>query len=151
MNTCRNRNARLTKYPKIFERTYWNGHGGGSNPQIIENRNNFVEEFDIVSWINPTNPKTWKPPLRGNRFKNEVNPEYPDNATFDHFEFYKRRGKLGYVAIFSPYHDRTPDYPYYQAIIDLGYRHYHSRLYNMGDENHKCPTYYVLVPYTKPK
>ena len=89
--------------------------------------------------------------MRGNRFKNEVNPEYPSNHTFDHFEFYKRRGGLGYVAIFSPYHDRTPGYPYYQAMIDLGYKKYHSHLYNLPNENMTCPTYYVLVPYTKPK
>ena len=143
-------NARKTKYPKIFESTYWDGHDGGSHPQIIVNRNNFVEEFDIVSWMEPENPKTLKPPLRGNRFKNEVNPEYPWNHTFDHFELYKRKGKLGYVAVFSRYHDIHPNNEYYQNVIDLGYKQY-SQLYNISDEDQECPTYYLLVPYTKPK
>jgi len=133
-------NARRTKYPKIFESTYWDGHDGGSDPQIIVNRNNFVEEFDIVSWKSNR--------LRGNRFKNEVNPEYPGNHTFDHFEFYKRKGTLGYVAVFSPYHAIHPNHEYYQNVIDLGYRQY-SQLYDIGGENMECPTYYLLVPYNE--
>ena len=143
-------NAELTEHPKIFRQTYWNGHCFGSHPEIIHNRNKFVEEFQIERFVPANNPKTLKPPLRGNRFETEVNPD-PSGITFDHFEMYKRKGNLGYVAIFSRYHDVTPKHKYHQEMIDLGYTKYHRHLYCMPNENMTCPTYILLVPKTKPR
>ena len=45
--------AELTKYPKIFKNIYWGvsdseGNEGPSSDEIIENRNAFVEEFNII-------------------------------------------------------------------------------------------------------
>ena len=66
-------NASLTKYPEIFEGTYWNRHAGGWDPVIIENRNRFVEEYNIKRKVNIS----YKRPLGKKRFESEINPEYP--------------------------------------------------------------------------
>ena len=135
-------NSGLTKYPKIFQNTYWDAHAGGSDPSIIYNRNKFVEEFDIKRFINISDKRL---PLGKKRFKNEINPEYPQNATFDHFELYERNGGLGMVAVFSPYHEVNPKKEYYQQMIDMGYKKYR-RLYTTGCEDMKCPTYILVIP-----
>ena len=131
--------------PEVFQGTYFAGSCFASNPDLIRNRIDFMKEFKIVAAITGENS------LRGNRFKNEVNPEYPDNCTFDHFEFYEREGNLGYVAIFSTYHDVSPSNEYYEQVNQLGYKKYRMSLYCLPSEDHSCPTYILLVPKTKPK
>ena len=136
-------NASLTKYPEIFEGTYWNRHAGGWDPVIIENRNRFVEEYNIKRKVNIS----YKRPLGKKRFESEINPEYPGNSTFDHFELYEREGKLGYVAIFSRYADLNPMIKGHQQAIDMGYKKY-LRLYDTGCESSQmtCPTYILAIP-----
>ena len=144
-------NADKTKYPNIFSGAYWTNNGAGDDPEIIANRNNFVEEFDIVSAQDHK--------LRGRRFENEVAPPAVVSSMslkFDHFEFYKRRDNLGYIAIISPYHEIKKDTPEFEKIInELGYKKYHSNLYNTmvvrEDGLFTCPTYYLEVPYLKPR
>lgn len=137
--------------PEVFQSVYWAGSCFASNPDVIHNRIDFMKEFKIVAAMPPPNPITGESPLRGNRFKNEVNPEHPGNHTFDHFEFYEREGDLGYVAIFSPYHDVSPSNEYYEQVNQLGYKKYRMSLYCLPSEDHSCPTYILLVPKTKPK
>lgn len=134
-------NAALTKYPEIFQNTYWNRNVLGGDPEIIKNRNLFVEEYNIKCKVNIS----YKRPLGKKRFETEINPEYPQNYAFDHFELYKRKGDLGYVAIFSRYHDLSPTNKYYQQVIDMGYKKYR-RLYNTGSEDMNCPTYILAIP-----
>lgn len=38
-----------TKYPKVFARCYWGNHRGCLDDEIIRNRNNFVEKYDLSS------------------------------------------------------------------------------------------------------
>ena len=138
--------------PDVFKGSYWYRTWMSSDPDTIHNRIKFKEEFKIVGSIPYHNPKTGKPPLRGNRFKNEVNPEYPEHDHYlDHFEFYQREGDLGYVAIFSPYHDVSSWNKYYKEINEYGYKKYHMSLYHTPSEYHSLPTYILLVPKTKPK
>ena len=134
-------NASLTKYPKIFGGTYWNRNVFGGDPEIIKNRNLFVEEYNIKRKVNIS----YKRPLGKKRFESEINPEYPGNSTFDHFELYERKGDLGYVAIFSRYCDLNPMIKGHQQPIDMGYRKYR-RLYNTGSEDMSCPTYILAIP-----
>tara|TARA_B100000900_G_C20239760_1_gene577382 strand:+ start:133 stop:573 length:441 start_codon:yes stop_codon:yes gene_type:complete len=132
--------------PEVFQGTKFANTCYASNPDIIRNRIDFKEEFKIVDAVPPPNPITGENSLRGDRFKNEVNPEYPYNFTFDHFEFYEREGDLGYVAIFSPYHDVSPSDEYYEQVNQLGYKKYRMSLYCLPSEGHSCPTYILLVP-----
>ena len=135
-------NASLTEYPKIFQDTYWNRNAFGGVPEIIKNRNLFVEEYNIKCQVHPSYKRM---PLGKKRFQTEINPEWPSNQTFDHFELYKRKGDLGYVAIFSRYHDLNPENKDHQQAIDMGYRRYR-RLYNTGSEDMNCPTYILAIP-----
>lgn len=84
MNTY---NSKLTTNKKIFENTYW-GHNCNSNLDILENRNNFIEEFNIVKNINTNIPE-------------KIYKEF-DNVRTDHTEIYKTKNKE-YVLVNSPY------------------------------------------------
>ena len=142
-------NADKTNYPDIFSGAYWTNNQAGDDPEIIANRNDFIEEFDIVSAQDHK--------LRGNRFVNEVMSRVAESMPkFDHFEFYKRRDQMGYIAIISPYHEIKEDTPEFEEIINkLGYKKYHSNLYNTKkvreDGLFTCPTYYLEVPYLRPR
>jgi hypothetical protein len=41
------RNSKLTNYFNIFDGTYWGAYSD-ADPEIIDNRNKFVEEFNII-------------------------------------------------------------------------------------------------------
>ena len=129
------RNHTKTIHSGIFKKTLW-GEGDQADDNIIVNRNNFVTEFDIVSKKDHT--------LRGRRFRNEVHPINLGHA-MDHFEFYKRSGTEGYVALFSLYGPSDgPDERFpIQILLDMGYRKYH-QLYNSG-----AVTYIKEVSYNR--
>ena len=125
-------------------------HGGfchDYNDSILENRKFFKDEFDLLERRCSFYGKT--PFGLRNRFKKEINPEWPGNFTFDHFELYERRGKKGFVSIFSPYGGLLECNTYYQEAIDLGYKQYHSNLYSTDGDDIICPTYYKLIPFKK--
>ena len=132
------KNFERTQNPKLWELTKVGNHTTGEQ-ELIDNLNRFVEDLNIVG------VKDHK--LRGNRFKNEVNP-WTDFSNMDHFAFFKRGGKLGYVAIFSPYSGvkegaRT-------KIEEYGYQRYETNLYALDAPPHfMCPTMYKLIPYNK--
>ena len=134
-------------YDPIFEPTYWAGSGYSNNEQLCINRNNFKQEFNIKGLRNDN----YKTPfgLGNKRFREEVNPEYPGNSTFDHFELYEINDKQGYVAIFSPYHSINDKDEYYNDIIKMGYKKYHSNLYSIRTQCHECPTYYKIIQNKK--
>ena len=71
-------NYKYTKYPDIFKRYTW-GISSGLKPddQIIKNRNNFVEEYDISF-----NRHKWSP----KKFYKHFNPE--SDIFYDHKECY---------------------------------------------------------------
>ncbi len=76
-----------TAYPEIFSKVYW-GHFKSIDTDIIQNRNDFVKEYDIQR-VNK------KLPIILN------NPSFC-SSKYDHFEMYETRSG-GCVVITSPY------------------------------------------------
>ena len=128
-------NAERTAYQKVFSQVRW-GRGDLAEDEIIQNRDDFVTEFNISKR---------KVDLPGKRMNNEVHPVWPNiwlgNFKTDHFEMYQKKDKAGYVALFSNYGKM----PLPQVLIDLGYKLY-KPLYT-GD----AMTYLVEIPHLKPK
>ena len=101
-------NYDLTKYPKIFKSTYWGGfkHHRTDNPEIIENRNAFVEEFRLEE----RGVKVSKL-INNNALRRKVLMKYFHDKEgvfkdFDHKEVYMI-DSMNYVIIFSPYSATT--------------------------------------------
>ena len=134
-------NSELTNYFNIFNRTYW-GAGGCADDEIIDNRNKFVEEFNIIK-SNRNIP---------NYILTQLNPEYIckvfnkdcyfytknnlDNIQYlidnnikknfhtDHLEYYESKDL--WIGIFSPYRMNEEDHEY---ALNFGYELY-NKLYN---------------------
>ena len=102
----RNTLAGLTKYEKIFERTYWGSSLSSSlslsgvlsslssiNKEVIENRNKFVEEHNIVG--------KWNAPHSFNEYWNDIQSADSD-VDLDHLELYKT-DRRSIIIVISPY------------------------------------------------
>ena len=93
-----------TKYPQIFERTYWGRFDVESNlrdDEIIENRNAFVEEFDIVKRYHPAY---------------SVSLHNTSKFPVDHAEYYMTSDKK-VIFINSPYGQKSiPDMTVYKKL-----------------------------------
>jgi len=116
-----------------------------TNQELVKSRIKFLEEFNIKKRRFNGEHKT-PYGLKG-RFEKEVRPNnesgYP--CDLDHFEFYERKDKLGFVAIFSPYSDKLYEWlEDHKIALDLGYVKYHSNLYDTQGS-----TYYKLIPHKK--
>jgi len=83
-----------TKYPKIYACSYW-GHfkNEDESPEIIDNRNNFITEFNIKAYYNM--PKYMYR-------KHEKMMDYNTKFSIDHIETYKTRDNKS-VIVNSPY------------------------------------------------
>ena len=121
----------LTKYPQIFN-CYWGNFETDhiydvSTRRIVENRNNFITEFNIINAAKfPTTKQIQANILSG--FKDDV---YDINTTyFDHIECYYTLDDK-YVLISSPY--INIDYPeydeYVKFYIQRGFKEY-NKLYS---------------------
>lgn len=100
MTSCNGtHNYKLTNSPYIFKNSYW-GSNINADSNIIENRNTFVQEFDI---------KRYNERLR----EHMTLLENQDTTTFDHVEIYNTMdGKL--ILISSPYGNHNhAKYEYY--------------------------------------
>jgi hypothetical protein len=137
-------NGKATKYPKIFNYHYWcKGTYEDTEDEkvIINNRNLFVEEFNIkkTSKKQPNYIYTqlrmdelgafshWKNEKLIYEFKKENNIPTPYKLPcklFDHFEIYESNDL--YIAIFSPYH---PDKKLKECAFNMGYEIYDKVLY----------------------
>ena len=82
-----------TKYPKIYKKTYWGGFNENINitEEIIENRNKFVENYDIAKCV-------MKIPRKIQKHFDAL------GLRLDHQECYLTHDKT-YVLIASPYCD----------------------------------------------
>ncbi len=131
-------NGELTKYPNIFEGQYWS-RGLFNDPdfEIIDNRNNFVEEFNITKdgynvpeyVMHQIHPQY----LFDKAFKNYIHPNtkalqirkyFDDNNItskfhMDHIEYYESNDY--WIGIFSPYVMTEEDD---LSAINFGYEHY---------------------------
>lgn len=101
-------NYDLTKYPKIFKPTYWGGfkHYRTYNPEIIENRNAFVEEFRLEDLGVKVSRLIKNRSLRRKVLMKYFHDYEGVFTDFDHKEVYMINA-YEYVIIFSPYSATT--------------------------------------------
>lgn len=104
------RYCELTKYPKIFDGSYWGNFRHNPNNltdgqrTIIENRNKFVQDYDIKKRLD-------KPPQYVYIHFDRNHPNLREkHIVLDHVECYLNKGG-DYVIISSPY-DKTQDEKY---------------------------------------
>jgi len=137
-------NGQATKYPNIFNSHYWcSGTYQDNDKQkiVINNRNLFVEEFNIKKTSNKqpnyiyyqfrmdelgmyTSCKKEELVYKFKKENNIPSPYKLPTDMFDHFEIYESNDL--YIAIFSPYH---PDDEYKQIAFNMGYEIYDKVLY----------------------
>lgn len=110
MTSCNGtHNYKLTHSPYIFKNSYW-GSSMNADSNIIENRNTFVQEFDI---------KRYNERLR----EHMTLLENQDTTTFDHVEIYNTMdGKL--ILISSPYGNHNHAYKIWCQYHTLFKKHY---------------------------
>ena len=104
-----------TKYPKIFNNTYWGNFKDDNNDlkqEVIDNRNAFVEEFEVCSRYNMPN-YMW------DRHVQRVTSPKEHNL-IDHVEIYKTKNKKC-VIVNSPYHVGPENET---RLIEMGYMKY---------------------------
>ena len=105
--------------------------------KLVENLNHFAKTLDIVEKKDHDLP--------GYRFQKEVNPFSGGHDFYhmDHFNFFKRSNKAGYVAIFSPYGGINEDAR--PILEEYGYTAYERSLYCLD-----TTTYIKLITQNKP-
>ncbi len=98
------RNYELTKYPLIYKKTYWGltvVDDNDDNKKIIRNRNNFVENFNVVKIVSII-PKY-------------VSENYTCSNIFDHIEVYLTNDKK-YIIVSSSYNNDKEEYEKYNWV-----------------------------------
>jgi hypothetical protein len=150
-------NYEMTKYPRLFDNTYWGTYeynGDYFNSEIIDNRNNFVEEFNITKYgsnlpeyiYNQINPqylfsKAFNNFNNSNEAKSlQVRNYFNDNNIrkkfhTDHIEYYQSNDF--WIGIFSPYSMDDEDHIY---ALNFGYEPY-NKLYSTA-----TTTYIKKIP-----
>ena len=105
-----NKTCKQTEYPSIYENTYWGNFQCKTEPEIIENRNKFIPDYDIK--------KTCR------------TPKYVDKQVdiegSDHMEYYLN-GSGQFVTIMSPYTNEK----IYNHFLSNGWAEIYP-LYNTG-------------------
>lgn len=99
--------AMHTQYPKIFSNTYWGRSSVPPNrvePEVMENRNRFVQEFSIVRLAQERTKSLW----HGLEYKRT---RY---GFLDHPEAYMT-AKNRYVLLFSNYFDNEFNHPAFEV------------------------------------
>ena len=125
-----------TNNPRLWQNVPVGRQGYSSEKsKLVENLNHFAEDLGIVA--------TKDHDLPGYRFQKEVNPFSPDFYHMDHFNFFKRSNKAGYVAIFSPYGGINEDAR--PILEEYGYTAYERSLYCLD-----TTTYIKLITQNKP-
>ena len=120
-----------TKYPEIFSDSYWGGHRGEVKNTIINNRNYFVEKYNISGYksIRSTTQKMAKKTFifHDEKYKKIAPPKHIHKACFiwnagmkrDHVEHYTIKGTKGksFIEVFSQH-----KYEYlHDVILEHGY------------------------------
>ena len=94
--------AAMTKYPKLFSKTYWGNFGQDPHPclpEILAARNQLVEDFELTKVVQ--------------RYPGGL---IPVTRQFDHMEVYRTRAG-GVLFLVSPYEDG-------EALLQWGFTHY---------------------------
>lgn len=109
MNYDQRLNKDKTSYPKIFKNTYWgNGHSDGDE-EVMKNRNDFIEEFNIQRVAKKYLIKQKHLPKR---YKDYM------KAGYDHNEIYIDKDKKNLIFITSPYVDN------FDKLSEYGFERY---------------------------
>ena len=96
----------MTKYPKIYKKTYWGNFKSDENERdIIDNRNKFIEDYGILSICESKTIDRFIHKGKNSGYR----------MFFDHCEGYKTNDKK-YVLIMSPYHGSIK---HFISIVDL--------------------------------
>lgn len=136
--------ADFTKYPKIFSQVYWGAFEGESAKDIIDNRNDFIKEFNIKSRYRFPQ-YMWKKygVFTDRHWVDEkatlgkwIIPPMNKRCKLDHIEIYKTRDNKC-VIVNSPYSVSEAEE---EKILELGYVKY-KPLYNS-----MATTYIHIVP-----
>ena len=140
--------ASLTKYPQLFQNTYWAGHRlfPGEKEDIIENRNKFAEEYLVMQFSESTHIQgKLVDSITDMRLRRKVAMKYFHDREcsdlWDHVETY-RLSRHEYVIITSPYkcsNDKIMD----SQMKVLGWKKY-APLYN-----NSANTYVLHITWDK--
>tara|TARA_R110001592_G_scaffold51823_1_gene159231 strand:+ start:836 stop:1234 length:399 start_codon:yes stop_codon:yes gene_type:complete len=93
-------NREMTNFNRIYKGSYWGGFKyKEENKEIIDNRNNFIVDYNIKKRVTQL-------PIRRSQKHLGTNNRIPNpksvNSLFDHMEYYYTHDKQ-YVIIASPY------------------------------------------------
>lgn len=121
-----------TKYPKIYCKAYWGAFKGEPSKEILDNRNDFIKEFDIKQYykipqyIRKLHGSKFDKNFWSSHFAPHPLPEIlPPKLKVDHIESYKTKDNRC-IIVNSPYHVTEKEE---QDIISQGYIKY-KPLYN---------------------
>jgi len=141
----------LTAYPNIFRQTYWGGFTRSPEPDIIENRNRFINDYDIKNRVKLPNyiyKELWntivekKPELKISR-REEIQYHYYsiiirnkcNSRIFDHEETYITKSG-NYIIIYSPYEASGSGI----KLEEIGFE----KIYNLYSNS--AVTYMMIIP-----
>lgn len=143
----------LTEFPKIYKGSYWGNFHTIPDPEIIENRNRFIIDYNIksrkkaplyvykqlwniVTTFSDINLETKR------KYEKDCGSQYDflvdiifreDQSHFDHKETYLTREGY-YVFIYSPYLESS------EKLEDLGF----TRIYKLYSNS--ASTYMLMLP-----
>jgi hypothetical protein len=91
------KNYELTNYPLIYKKSYWGLTliDNNDNKKIIKNRNNFIENFNIIKIID--------------KVPQYISNNYTKSDIFDHIEIYLTNDKK-YIIVSSSYDNCKEEY-----------------------------------------
>lgn len=137
--------ADFTKYPRIYSQVYWGAFQGASAQDIIDNRNEFIKDFDIKSRYRLPQYMKKKHGYSVDRNwedekERKLNVFYqPKRCKLDHVEIYKTKDNRC-VMVNSPYCVSEAEEA---KILEMGYTKY-KPLYNS-----MATTYIQIVPIAR--
>lgn len=105
--------------PKIYDKVYWSGFSADDmtyTEEIINNRNKFLEEFDVVKVDKTQTLSRIKSELQDPDILDDVNPEVLH--VFDHVEFYRTKSG-GVVMLNSPYGEGINECPGMEPYVKM--------------------------------
>jgi hypothetical protein len=121
-----------TLYPKKYKGSYWGNFCSLPNPVIIQNRNKFIEEYNINKF-EKHNSRTYKK-------QNAVIKPFERKLYFDHYELYSVVNSKSLIFVISPYCGLDCK----EEIIRDGWEEIYQLYCNYED----CLTFIKIIHYT---
>ena len=111
------KNYEKTEYPEIYMNTYWGNFTDDADEEIINNRNNFIKDFEIIGIMKEEKKMIELKQILINKYL----------TFFDHIEIYKTINNT-YIFITSPYGLEKNEMLGFKKIYNL-YSHYSNTFY----------------------